>query len=102
MAHYNSPASFDGATSLFLIGADDNYLVHPVLPQRVGTDVKLLRARDVDGNVYNYGEQIAEVTDEGRWFHNLAPATQGTGSAVHVWVIRHDGLIFGSGYFDDD
>jgi cytochrome c len=102
VAHYNGSASFDGATSLFLIGADDNYLVHPVLPQRIGTDVKLLRARDVDGNVYNYGEQIAEVTTEGRWFHNLSPATQGTGSAVHIWVIRHDGLIFGSGYIDDD
>ncbi len=102
VAHYSSAESFDGSTSLFLIGADDNYLVHPVLPQRIGTDVKLLRARDVDGNVYNYGEQIAEVTEEGRWFHNLAPATQGAGSAVHVWVIRHDGLIFGSGYFDDE
>ncbi|MXY12712.1 MAG: hypothetical protein F4Y46_01545 [Chloroflexi bacterium] len=102
MAHYSSTESFDGATFLFLIGADDNYLVHPLLPQRVGTDVKLVRARGVDGAVYNYGEQIAGVTEEGRWFHNLRPGAQGTGSAVHAWVIRHDGLIFGSAYFDDD
>ena len=72
--------SFDGATFLFLIGADDIYLVHPLLPQRVGTDVKLVRARGVDGAVYNYGEQIADVTEEGRWFHNLSPAAQGTAS----------------------
>ena len=102
VSHYSSTESFDGATFLFLIGADDNYLVHPLLPQRVGTDVKLVRARGVDGAVYNYGEQIAGVTEEGRWFHNLRPGAQGTGSAVHAWVIRHDGLIFGSAYFDDD
>jgi len=76
--------------------------VHPLLPQRIGTDVKLVRARGTDGVVYNYGEQIAEVTEEGRWFHNLAPSAQGTGSTAHVWVIRHDGLIFGSAYFDDE
>ena len=102
VAHYSSTASFDGATFLFLIGRDDNYLVHPLLPQRIGTDVKLVRARGVDGAVYNYGEQIAAVTEEGRWFHNLSPAAQGAGSASHAWVIRYDGLIFGSVYVDDE
>ena len=102
VAYYSSTESFDGATFLFLIGADDIYLVHPLLPQRIGTDVKLVRARGVDGAVYNYREQIADVTEEGRWFHNQRPAAQGTGSAAHAWVIRHDGLIFGSAYFDDE
>lgn len=51
--------------------------------------------------VYNYGEQIANVTEDGSWFSNLRPSAQGTGSAGHVWVVRHDGLIFGSAYFDD-
>jgi len=101
-AFYNSSESFDGASFLFLIDENDVYLVHPLLPQRIGTDVKLVRARGTDGVVYNYGEQIAEVTEEGRWFHNLAPSAQGTGSTAHVWVIRHDGLIFGSAYFDDE
>lgn len=102
VAYYNSAESFDGATFLFLIGEDDRYLVHPLLPQRIGTDIKLVRARGLDGVVFNYGEQIAEVTEEGRWLHTLRPSAQGTGSATHVWVIRHDGLIFGSAYFDDE
>ncbi|MCY3912123.1 MAG: cache domain-containing protein [Chloroflexi bacterium] len=102
VAHYSSPASFDGASFLFLVDANDLYLVHPLLPQRIGTDVKLLRARGLDGMVFNYGEQIAGVTEEGRWFHILRPSAQGTGSAAHAWVIRHDGLIFGSAYFDDE
>ena len=102
VAHYNSRESFDGATFLFLIDANDLYLVHPLLPQRIGTDVKLVRARGLDGVVFNYGEQIADVTEEGRWFHILRPSAQGTGSAAHAWVIRHDGLVFGSAYFDDE
>lgn len=102
VAHYSSTASFDGSTFLFMVGRDDNYLVHPLLPQRIGTDVKLVRARGTDGAVYNYGEQVAAVTEEGRWFHNLRPGAQGAGSAVHAWVIRYDGLIFGSAYFDDE
>ena len=102
VAYYNSTESFDGASFLFLIGADDLYLVHPLLPQRIGTDVKLVRARGTDGAVFNYGEQMANVTEEGRWFHILRPSAQGTGSAAHAWVIRHDGLVFGSAYFDDE
>ncbi|MCY3784091.1 MAG: cache domain-containing protein [Chloroflexi bacterium] len=102
VAYYNSSESFDGASFLFLVDENDLYLVHPLLPQRIGTDVKLVRARGLDGAVFNYGEQIAGVTEEGRWFHILRPSAQGTGSVAHAWVIRHDGLIFGSAYFDDE
>ena len=102
IAYYNSAESFDGASFLFLVDENDLYLVHPLLPRRIGTDVKLVRARGLDGVVFNYGEQIADVTEEGRWFHILRPSAQGTGSVAHAWVIRHDGLIFGSAYFDDE
>lgn len=102
IAYYSSAESFDGATFLFLVDENDLYLVHPLLPRRIGTDVKLLRARGLDGMVFNYGEQIAGVTEAGRWFHFLRPSAQGTGSAAHAWVIRHDGLVFGSAYFDDE
>ena len=102
VAYYSSRASFDGEWFLFLIGDDDRYLVQPLLPQRVGTDVKLLRVRGLDGQIFNYGEQVAAVTEEGRWFHFLRPSAQGTGSKGHAWVIRHDGLIFGSSYRDDE
>ena len=102
VAYYNSTESFDGASFLTLVGENDLYLVHPLLPQRIGTDVKLVRARGLDGMVFNYGEQIASVTEEGRWFQTLRPSAQGSGSAAHVWAIQHDGLIFASAYFDDE
>jgi cytochrome c len=102
IAYYSTTESFDGASFLFVIDENDLYLLHPLLPQRVGTDVKLVRARGLDGMVYNYGEQIASVTEDGRWFSTLRPSAQGSGSAAHAWVVRHDGLIFGSAYFDDE
>ena len=102
VAYYSSRESFDGTSFLILIDENDLFLVRPLLPQQIGTDVKLVRARGLDGMVYNYGAQVAAVTEEGRWFHNLRPATQGSGSVTHVWVVRHDGLIFGSAYFDDE
>ena len=102
IAYYSSEESFDGASFLFLVDENDLYLVHPLRPELIGTDVKRLKARGIDGAVYDYGVEIASVTEEGRWFHNLRAATQGTGSTVHVWAIRHDGLIFGSAYFAEE
>ena len=102
VAYYNSSESFDGTSFLFLIDENDLYLVNPLIPQRIGTDVKLLRARGLDGMLYDYGAEVVTVSEDGRWFHNLRPSAQGTGSATHVWVIRHDGLLFGSAYFDDE
>ncbi len=102
VAYYNSTESFDGASFLFLVDENDLYLVNPLIPQRIGTDVKLLTARGLDGMLYDFGIQVASVSEDGRWFHNLRPSAQGTGSATHVWVIRHDGLLFGSAYFDDE
>ena len=102
VAYYSSRESFDGASFLLVIDENDLYLVHPLRPEWIGTDVKLVRARSLDGMVYNYGEQIASVTEEGQWFHNLRPSAQGSGSTSHVWVVRHDGLIFGSAYFAAD
>ena len=40
VAHYNSPDSLEGYFYLFLIGADDNYLAHPIFPHLIGTDIK--------------------------------------------------------------
>ena len=102
VAYYSSTESFDGASFLFLIDANDLYLVHPLRPALIGTDVKRLKARGIDGVVYDYGEQIANVTEEGPLVQQLRPSAQGSGSAAHAWVIRHDGLIFGSAYFDDE
>ena len=94
--HYNSHLSVDGHFYLFLIGADDNYLAHPIFPHLIGTDIK-----DVVGSDgQELGKEIAAATEAGGWVEYLWPHPVTRQELPKVtWAIRHDGLIFASGYY---
>ncbi|MDE2696632.1 MAG: cache domain-containing protein [Chloroflexota bacterium] len=96
ISHYNSQDSLEGQLYLFLIGADDIYLAHPIFPHLIGTDIK-----DVVGSDgQELGEEIALATDEGIWVKYLWPHPVSRVEQRKVtWAIRHDGLIFASGYY---
>ncbi len=96
IAHYNSQESLDGQFYLFLIGADDIYLAHPIFAHLIGTDIK-----DVVGSDgQELGKEIAQATDEGVWVEYLWPHPVSRKEQQKVtWAIRHDGLIFASGYY---
>ena len=99
IAYYNSRESVDGHFYLFLIGADDLYLAHPIFPHLIGTDIK-----DVVGSDgQELGKEIAQATEEGHWVEYLWPNPV-TLREEHkaAWVVRHDGLIFASGYYTSD
>ena len=96
IAYYNSRESLEGHFYLFLIGADDIYLAHPIFPHLIGTDIK-----DVVGSDgQELGREIAQATEDGIWVEYLwpNPVTQLEDSKV-TWAQRHDGLIFASGYY---
>ena len=96
IAYYDSRESVDGQFYLFLIGADDIYLAHPIFPHLKGTDIK-----DVVGSDgQELGREIAQATEDGIWVEYLwpNPVTQLEDSKV-TWAIRHDNLIFASGYY---
>ena len=99
IAHYNGQDSLDGQLYLFLIGEDDNYLAHPIFPHLIGTDIK-----DVVGSDgQELGEEIAQATGEGAWVEYLWPHPISRKEQQKVtWAIRHDGLIFASGYYAGD
>ena len=44
---------------------------------------------------------MPQATEAGHWIHYLwpNPATDGIEEPKHSWAVRHDGLIFGSGYY---
>ena len=45
---------------------------------------------------------MLKATEEGYWFGYVAPNSRGAGNLLrNTLVIRHDGLIFASGYFGD-
>ena len=60
-AYYNSVASFEGQWYLFVTDADDTYIVHPLIPTLIGTDVKTVTSSDNP----DLGRQIADATSEG-------------------------------------
>ena len=96
VSYHNSPRSLDGQLYLFLIGADDIYLAHPVFSHLIGTDIK-----DVVGSDgHELGKDIAKATEEGIWVEYLwpHPVTRREQHKV-TWAVRHDGLIFASGYY---
>ncbi len=96
ISHYNGQASLDGQLYLFLIGADDLYLAHPIFPHLIGTDIKNV----VGSDGQELGKEIAQATDEGVWVEYLWPHPVSRKEQQKVtWAIRHDGLIFASGYY---
>ena len=97
--HYNSRDSMDEQFYLFLIGADDIYLAHPIFPHLIGTDIKDV----VSSDGYQTGKEIARATEAGHWVHYLWPnPVTNREEPKTTWVIRHDGLIFASGYYTAD
>ena len=99
VAYYNSLPSIANQFYLFLIDENDLYIAHPIFPHLKGTDIK-----DVVGsNGYELGKEIAQATEQGHWVQYLwpNPVTQQEEPKA-TWVIRHDGLIFASGYYNPD
>ena len=96
ITHYNSMDSLDGQFYLFLIGADDYYLAHPIFPHLIGTDIKEV----VGSDGQELGKEIALANEEGVWVEYLWPHPVSRKEQQKVtWAVRHDGLIFASGYY---
>ena len=96
--YYNTPESVDGQWYVFIVDSDDLFLSHAPSPSLLGTDLK-----DVVGSDgYELGKEIAKATEDGHWVEYLwpNPATD-TEETKRSWVIRHDGLVFGSGYYGE-
>ena len=99
VAHYDSGDSVEGQFYLFLIDENDLYLAHPIFPHLKDTDIK-----DVVGSDgQELGKEIAQATEAGHWVDYLWPnPVSGLEEPKSAWVIRHDGLIFASGYYTPD
>ena len=56
----------------------------------------------MDATGYFFGDDVVASPEEGHWveFILLNPAT-GHEQKKHTWVVRHDGLIFGSGWYEE-
>lgn len=93
---YNDPANIDGQWYVFITGENDIFLAHAPRPDFVGTDLKDL----VGSDGYPVGVEIAKATDAGLWIEYLWPNPEsGVDETKRTWAIRHNGYLFGSGYY---
>ena len=98
LAYYNSPESIDGQWYMFIFDEND-VLIANRNPDLVGNTAA--EASGPDG--YPVGHMVVAVASaDGAWvdyqFNNPA---LGRVQIKHSWVVRHDGLIFGSGWYED-
>ena len=96
--HYSSSENVDGQWYVFIIDGD-GYTVAHHNPEMIGRDPALR----VDVTGYFYGDDILSATEAGKWvsyvFNN--PET-GEETRKHAWIVRHDGLFFGSGWYEKE
>ena len=94
---YNTPESRTGDWYVFIVDEDENVAAsHPT----AGALDYNVRDRWVDSDGYRVGDKVMSADEDGTWLEYLHtnPATS-MESPKRTWVIKHDGLIFGSGWY---
>ena len=102
LAHFNNPESVDGEWYMFIIGEDGEVLAHSAIPENVGLFVR--KPLGVDANGYDFGTDMLAATEQGSWVSYVYenPARGNLLETKHAWVVKHDGLIFASGWYQVD
>ena len=105
LAHYNRQESVDAQWYVFIIDENDLVVAHPD-PSRLGLDLKGWVGTDANG--YNFGPEMLSATEAGKWvsyvYRNpekavLSPGDLSNVDLKNVWVKRHSGLLFASGWY---
>ena len=101
LAYYNSVASMDGEWYVFILDENGIVIAHAAVPDLLGKSLYGPEGTDATG--YAFGPALGAATEEGVWvdyvYRNPTTETEGT---KHSWVVRHDGLFFGSGWYEPD
>ena len=104
LAYYNREEAVDGQWYVFIIDENDLVIGHPDA-HRLGLDLKGWVGTDANG--YNFGSEMLSATEDGKWVSYVYrnPESEGIGTDhtgameyKHVWTVRHDGLLFASGW----
>ena len=106
LAYHNREESIDGQWYVFVIDENDLVIGHPD-PKRLGLDLKGWVGTDANG--YNFGPDMLSATGDGKWVSYVYRNPESGGLGIdfdhlelkNVWVVRHDGLLFASGWYID-
>ena len=93
--HYLSPDSVENGWSVFMISPQNRIIA----AQDRGLLGKGIGALGRDNLGVLWGD--LDIPERGRWVRQQAmhPVT-GTSAVKHTWVVRHDGFVFGSAWYE--
>lgn len=97
IAYHNSAESADGQWYVFVFDAEGEFVAHPTRPDLVGQRVQDL---EPDVNGFDFGAALLAVTESGWVSYVFGNPATGQDEQKHTWVVRHDGLSFGAGYYE--
>ena len=99
IAYYNSPESIDDQWYLFMVDENDVFVAHGTNSSRAGTPA----AEVLGPDGYPVGSVLAALaTTEGAWMDYLhVNPSSGETQFKRSWLVRHDGMLFGSGWYED-
>ena len=91
---------------MFIIDENDLVIGHPDA-RRLGLDLKGWVGTDANG--YNFGPEMLSATEDGKWVSYVYRNPESGGLGIdfdhlelkNVWVVRHDGLLYASGWYID-
>ena len=93
------PGYASGEVYVYVVGPDGTNLAHAVNPDLVGQDLSDLQ--DSAGVFVTRGI-LDTATPEGAWtVYRFTNPVTGQEEPKHSWVVSHNGLVFGSGYYTD-
>ena len=98
VAYYNTKESVDGQWYVFIIDENQTIVAHAADPDLVGKHV----SQALGPNSYPTGSAVAASADQdGAWFdYTYANPASGVVETKHSWMVIHDGITFGSGWYE--
>ncbi len=105
LAHYHQVESIDGQWYVFIFHKDGMLIGH-YNAHILGEDLNGPLATDAEG--YNFEPKLLAATEDGTWVpyiynnpatENIFPEHLGAVQLKHAWVVKHDELLFGSGWY---
>ena len=98
VAYYNTKESVDGQWYVFIIDENQTIIAHAANPDLVGKHV----SQALGPNSYPTGSAVAASADQdGAWFdYTYANPASGVVETKHSWMVIHDGITFGSGWYE--
>ena len=94
--YYNSAESVDGEWYVFIVNSEGYTIAHHN-PKFRNRDPSLR----VDSKGRFYGDELLGATADGRWVdYFLENPETGEESQKHTWAVKHDGMVFASGWYE--